>query len=134
MTTRPFTVGIIQDSASSDAEATLAAAIARVREASALGAQIICLKEIFNAPYFCKAQRAERFDLAEAIPGPTTRVMQRLAKELDVVIIVPLFEKQAPGVYRNSASRPRLPTRMTLLTLPIGDPWRSQKLELGTKK
>ena len=104
MTTRPFTVGIIQDSASSDAQATVEASVARIRQAAALGAQIICLKELFNSPYFCKSQKCERFDIAESIPGPTTDVMQKLAKELEVVIIVPLFERQAPGVYRNSAA------------------------------
>ncbi|MEO8561185.1 MAG: carbon-nitrogen hydrolase [bacterium] len=104
MTTRPFTVGIIQDTASSDADATLEASVARVREAAARGAQIICLKELFNAPYFCKSQKFERFDIAEAIPGPTTDVMQKLAKELEVVIVVPIFERQAKGVYRNSAA------------------------------
>jgi N-carbamoylputrescine amidase len=104
MTTRPFIVGIIQDSASSDQKATLDQAVALVRDAASRGAQIICLKELFNAPYFCKSQKCERFDLAEPIPGPTTDVMQKLAKELDVVIIAPLFERQARGVYRNSAA------------------------------
>jgi N-carbamoylputrescine amidase len=104
MTTRPFTVGIIQDTASSDAAATVEASVVRVREAAARGAQIICLKELFNSPYFCKSQKCDRFDLAEPIPGPTTDVMQKLAKELEVVIIVPIFEKQARGVYRNSAA------------------------------
>ena len=104
MPTRPFTVGLIQDSASSDAKATLAASIVRIREAAALGAQIICLKELFNAPYFCKSQRSERFDIAEPIPGPTTETLQSLARELDVVLVVPVFEKQARGVYRNSAA------------------------------
>ena len=100
----PFTVAIIQDSASSDAAATVAATIERVRDAAARGAQIVCLKELFNAPYFCKSQKCERFDLAEPIPGPTTDRMQALAKELAVVLIVPIFERQAPGVYRNSAA------------------------------
>ena len=104
MTTRPFTVGIIQDSASADAAATLEATIARVREAASRGAQIVCLKELFNAPYFAKAQRAERFDIAEPIPGPTTDAMQKVARELEIVLIVPLFERQARGVYRNSAA------------------------------
>jgi N-carbamoylputrescine amidase len=62
------------------------------------------LKELFNAPYFCKSQDADRFDLAEPIPGPTTTRMQALAKELAVVVIVPMFERQAAGVYRNSAA------------------------------
>src|SRR5262247_508142 len=99
-----FTVGLIQDSATDDAAATVAATIERVREAAAQGAQIICLKELFNAPYFCKSQKCERFDLAEPIPGPTTDRLQVLAKELGVVLIVPLFERQARGVYRNSAA------------------------------
>ncbi len=100
----PFTVGIIQDHATADAAANVARAERLVRDAAARGAQIICLKELFNAPYFCKAQLSERFDLSEPIPGPTTDRMQALAKELQVVLIVPLFERQAPGVYRNSAS------------------------------
>src|SRR3982750_4314607 len=104
MTTRPFTVGIIQDSASADQQATLDQAVALVRDAASRGAQIICLKELFNAPYFCKSQKCERFDIAEPIPGPTTDVMQKLARELDVVLVVPLFERQARGVYRNSAA------------------------------
>ncbi len=104
MTHAPFTVGIIQDSASDDAAATVEASVARIREAAKRGAQIVCLKELFNAPYFCKSQKCERFDLAEPIPGPTTDRMQALAKELEIVLIVPIFEKQARGVYRNSAA------------------------------
>jgi N-carbamoylputrescine amidase len=104
MTHAPFTVGIIQDSASADEAATVDATVLRIREAAARGAQIVCLKELFNAPYFCKSQQCERFDLAETIPGPTTDRMQALAKELEIVLIVPIFEKQARGVYRNSAA------------------------------
>src|SRR5438445_4181850 len=100
----PFTIGIIQDAASDDIGTNVAAAVERVREAAARGAQIICLKELFNAPYFAKSQKFERFDIAEPIPGPTTDVMQKLARELAVVIVVPIFEKQARGVYRNSAA------------------------------
>ena len=102
--TAPFTVGIIQDAASDDAAATVVASIERIREAAGRGAQIVCLKELFNAPYFCKAERCERFDLAETIPGPTTDQMQMVAQELGIVLIVPLFERQARGVYRNSAA------------------------------
>ncbi len=104
MSKAPFTVGIIQDAATADATASVAATVTRIREAAARGAQIVCLKELFNAPYFCKIEHAERFDLAESIPGPTTDAMQQLARELEIVLIVPLFEKQAPGVYRNSAA------------------------------
>jgi N-carbamoylputrescine amidase len=99
----PFTIGIIQDHTTADVQANVARAERLVREAARRGAQIICLKELFNATYFCKSQQSERFDLAEAIPGPTTDSMTRLAKELAVVLIVPVFERQAAGVYRNSA-------------------------------
>jgi N-carbamoylputrescine amidase len=104
MSSSAFTVGIIQDSASDDMRATVEATIPRIREAAARGAQIVCLKELFNAPYFCKSTNCERFDIAEPIPGPTTETMQKIAKELGIVLIVPLFERQAKGVYRNSAA------------------------------
>lgn len=104
MTTQPFTVGIIQDAVAGDHAAALTASIDRIRQAAARGAQIVCLKELFDAPYFCKSQQCERFDLAEPIPGPTTERMQALAKELEIVLVVPVFEKQARGVYRNSAA------------------------------
>src|ERR687895_1835343 len=100
----PFTVGIIQDSASDDAAAVLASTEERIREAARRGAQIVCLKELFNAPYFAKSKKHERFDIAEPIPGPTTERMQSLANELGIVLVVPIFERQARGVYRNSAA------------------------------
>src|SRR5438046_4083693 len=104
MKTEPFTVGIIQDAASDDRQATVDATISRIRDAAGRGAQIVCLKELFNAPYFCKSQQCERFDLAEPIPGPTSDAMCRLARELAVVLVVPMFERQGPGVYRNAAA------------------------------
>ncbi len=99
-----FAIGLVQDRATSDLAENLARTAAHVREAARRGAQIVCLKELFNAPYFCKAEETARFDLAEPIPGPTTTAMQALAEELHVVLIVPLFERQAAGVYRNSAA------------------------------
>jgi N-carbamoylputrescine amidase len=104
MAAEPFTVGLIQDVAGEDRSENLTRAVARVREATKRGAQVICLQELFGAPYFCKSQRAERFDLAEPIPGPTTDTMCRLAGELGVVMIVPVFEREAAGVYRNTAA------------------------------
>ena len=101
---QPFTVGIIPDAATDDLKATVEATIPRSREAAKRGAQIICLKELFTAPYVAKSQKHDRFDIAEPIPGPTTETMQKIAKELAVVLIVPIFEKQARGVYRNSAA------------------------------
>ena len=99
-----FTVGLVQESVANDVQKNVDRAVARVREAADRGAQIVCLQELFNAPYFCKSQKHERFDLAEPIPGPTIEQMQKLARELELVIIVPIFERQAAGVYRNSAA------------------------------
>src|SRR5258708_3870946 len=98
-----FSIGLIQDHATGDSAANLARAERLVRDAARGGAQFSGLKELFNAPYFCKSQQSERFDLAEPIPGPTTDAMTRLARELAVVVVVPIFERQAAGVYRNSA-------------------------------
>jgi N-carbamoylputrescine amidase len=99
-----FTIGIIQDHAGADLQENVRRAEKLVRQAAAKGAQIICLKELFSSPYFCKAQKSDRFDLAETVPGPSTDAMQKLARELEVVIVVPVFERQAAGVYRNSAA------------------------------
>ena len=97
-------VGLIQDAVTPDVEVNVDRAEERVREAAARGAQIVCLQELFNSPYFCKSQKSERFDIAESIPGPTVERMRKLAAELEVVLIVPIFERQGAGVYRNSAA------------------------------
>jgi N-carbamoylputrescine amidase len=102
--TGPFTLGVIQQRVAVDADATVAEAVEDIRAAASRGAQVILLQELFNAPYFCKVTDAERFDLAEPIPGPTVERMQALARELALVIVVPIFEKRAAGVYHNSAA------------------------------
>jgi N-carbamoylputrescine amidase len=101
--TSPFTIGIIQMQCSADTGANLQQAIARVREAAAKGAQIICLPELFRSPYFCTRETTELFALAESVPGESTEAFTALARELEVAIVVPVFERRAPGVYHNSA-------------------------------
>lgn len=78
-------------------------AVARIREAAADGGQVICLQELFNGPYPCQTEDHCQFDWAETIPGPTTQRMSELAAELEVVIVVSLFEKRAAGLYHNTA-------------------------------
>ncbi len=76
-----------------------------IREAKAKGAQIVCLQEIFYGPYFCTEQTVKWYESVEQIPeGPTTRLMQELAKELDIVLVVPMYEEDQPGVYYNTAA------------------------------
>jgi N-carbamoylputrescine amidase len=104
MNDQPFKIGVIQLAVAEDKESTIARHEQAIREAAGRGAQIMLLQELFDAPYFCKVTDAERFNLAEPMPGPTTERMQRLAQELDVVIIVPMFEKRGAGVYHNSAA------------------------------
>ncbi len=75
------------------------------RQAAADGAQVLCFQELFYGPYFCQVQENEYFDYAEPIPdGPTTRLMQDLAKETGMVLVVPIFEKEDDGVFYNTAS------------------------------
>jgi N-carbamoylputrescine amidase len=78
-------------------------AVERVREASGKGAKVICLPELFRSRYFCQHEDASNFDLAEQVPGPTTNALGEVARSLGVVIIAPVFERRAAGVYHNSA-------------------------------
>jgi beta-ureidopropionase len=78
--------------------------IGMIEEAGKQGVQILGLQEIFNGPYFCPGQDPKWYDAAEAIPGPTTDVMQELAKKHSMAIIVPLYEREQAGVYYNSAA------------------------------
>jgi N-carbamoylputrescine amidase len=87
-----------------DPNENLAKAEWKLREAAGRGAQIICLQELFRSQYFCREENADLFALAEPIPGPSTDVLGRLARELRVVIVASLFERRAPGLYHNTAA------------------------------
>ena len=96
-------VGLIQSVASCNTDENISTAENQIRHAADLGAQIICLQELFVSRYFCYVQSHEHFRLAEAVPGgPVTSRMQRLSAELGVVIIASLFEARAPGLYHNT--------------------------------
>src|ERR1700749_1273773 len=97
-------IGIVQMSCTADKAANLQKAIDKVREAAAGGAQIVCLQELFTSLYFCDVEDYDNFKLAEAIPGPSTDVLGKLAAELKVVIIASLFEKRAQGIYHNTTA------------------------------
>ena len=77
--------------------------IPMVEEAGKKGVQILCLQEIFCGPYFCPSQDSKWCDTAEAIPGPTMELMAKYAKQYNMVIIVPIYEREMAGVYYNSA-------------------------------
>jgi len=93
----------VQTACGEDTAANLDSTCAKIREAAAKGAQIVCTEELFRSPYFCREEDARLFDLAETIPGPSTERLQPLAAELGVVIVASLFEKRAVGLYHNTA-------------------------------
>ena len=95
-------VGLIQMSCVADRAANLEKSITRIREASARGARIICMQELFLSTYFCYEENYDFFTLAEAVPGPGLVVFQELAAELGVVLILSMFEKRARGIYHNT--------------------------------
>jgi N-carbamoylputrescine amidase len=99
-----FTVGLIQMSCSLDPSENLAKAEARIQEAAKRGAQIICLQELFRSQYFCREENADLFELAEAVPGPSTEALSKLARSLNVVIIGSFFERRTAGIYHNTAA------------------------------
>lgn len=79
--------------------------VALIEQAAAKGVQILCLQELFYGPYFCCEQETRWYDLTEPVPdGPTTLLMQDLAKKHKMVIVVPLYEVDQDGVYYNTAA------------------------------
>lgn len=86
-----------------DAKSNLLKAEEGIRAAASQGAQVICLQELFQTPYFCQTEDHKKFELAQGIPGEATGFMSKIAGELQVVLIVPLFEKRSSGIYHNTA-------------------------------
>ncbi len=85
-------------------EAIIQKHIPFIEDAGKQGVQILCLQEIFNTPYFCPGQDAKWYASAESIPGPTIEQMQEYAKKYQMVMVVPIFEKEQAGVLYNSAA------------------------------
>lgn len=104
MAERNFNIGVIQMSCTPEPDENLEQAIAHVREAAKQGAQLICLPELFQTQYFCQREDHSLFDLAEAIPGPTTKRLGEVARELKITLIASLFERRAAGLYHNTAA------------------------------
>ena len=99
-----FKVALIQMACLPAPEENLARAVQRVEEAAREGARVVCLPELFRSQYFCQREDAAFFDLAETIPGPTTEALGKVARQAEVVIIAPIFERRAAGLYHNSAA------------------------------
>jgi len=99
-----FRLGLVQLPANPSGKDYLDLAVDEVRSAAAAGAQVIVLPELFRSPYFCQEMEPAVFDLAEAVPGPSTARLGEVAAELGVVIVASLFEVAAPGLYYNTTA------------------------------
>ncbi len=99
-----FAVALVQMAVSPDAGANLANAAERVREAAGRGAKVVCLPELFRTRYFCQREDTAFFDLAESVPGETTDALGRAARDTETVVLAPVFERRAAGVYHNTVA------------------------------
>jgi beta-ureidopropionase len=85
-------------------EAMLEKHLPMIEDAAKKGVKILGLQEIFNGPYFCPSQDKRWYEAAESIPGPTTEMMQAIARKHSMVMVVPLYEQEMRGVYYNTAA------------------------------
>lgn len=97
-----ITIGLIQSKVSSDIPSNISKTEKMIRQATLKGAQIICLQELFQTPYFPQWEKMDKNKYAETIPGVTSLAMQKLAKELGVTIIVPMYEKLGNKFYNTA--------------------------------
>jgi N-carbamoylputrescine amidase len=97
------TLGLLQHACSANPSQNLRKTLALATQAAKSGAKIICTQELFRSQYFCQSEDHACFQLAEAIPGPSTAAFQSIAKKHQVVIIASLFERRASGLYHNTA-------------------------------
>lgn len=96
-------VGIVQQSCCGDIAANVGKLEANIRDCVSKGAQMVVLQELHNSVYFCQTEDASLCDLAETIPGPSTEHFGAIARELETVLVLSLFERRAPGLYHNTA-------------------------------
>ena len=96
-------IGILQQHNVADSEENIRRIAEGIKNLAHRGARLIVLQELHNSLYFCQVEDVNNFDMAEPIPGPSTRLYGELAKQYGVVIVTSLFEKRAPGLYHNTA-------------------------------
>ena len=97
--------GLVQQRWTGDKDSMIAAAVNHIQTAASAGAQVVCLQELFYGPYFCQVQDADYYSYTEAIPdGPTTKLLQDVARQHGIVIVAPMYEEEHPGIYYNTAA------------------------------
>ena len=103
MQASPLRVAIVQRSFTEEVDKNRSQLEADIRQAAEAGARLIILPELHNSRYFCQTEEVAHFALSEPIPGPSTVFFGALAKELEVVLVLSLFERRAKGLYHNTA-------------------------------
>lgn len=96
-------IGLVQQANSENPQANIEKLKANITACARRGARLVVLQELHNSLYFCQTEDPGLFDLAEPVPGPSTDTFGALARELDIVLVLSLFEKRAPGIYHNTA-------------------------------
>ena len=96
-------IGFLQQHNTADTKDNILRLAEGISDLAKRGAQLIVLQELHNSLYFCQTEDVNNFDLAEPIPGPSTKFFGDLARQFGVVIVTSLFEKRAPGLYHNTA-------------------------------
>ncbi len=96
-------VGLVQQACTGEKEENIAKSIEAVKKCAASGAELVVLQELHSSLYFCQTEDTAMFDLAETIPGPSTELFSKTAKNAGVVLVISLFEKRAAGLYHNTA-------------------------------
>jgi N-carbamoylputrescine amidase len=95
--------GLVQMSCKSDKAANIQKSINEIKKCASTGAELVVLQELHSSLYFCQTEDTVMFDLAEPIPGPSTEIFSKIAKENNIVLVTSLFEKRAAGLYHNTA-------------------------------
>jgi N-carbamoylputrescine amidase len=95
--------GLVQMACTADKAANIQKSINEIKKCASAGAQLVVLQELHSSLYFCQTEDTVMFDLAEPIPGPSTKIFSEAAKENNIVLITSLFEKRAAGLYHNTA-------------------------------
>jgi N-carbamoylputrescine amidase len=95
---------LVQAEWTGDKESMIKAHEDYARQAAAQGAKVMCFQELFYGPYFCQVQDPQYYSYAESVPGPTVERFQALARELGMVLILPVYEQEQPGVLYNTAA------------------------------
>lgn len=96
-------IGIVQQKCVEDKATNIAKSLEGIKACVAQGAELVVLQELHTGIYFCQTEDTCMFDLAEPIPGPSSEIFAKAAKEYHIVLVTSLFEKRAPGIYHNTS-------------------------------